>query len=284
VNEALNDAKVSVYPVNVAGVTTSTAYQAETRPVRGIGAMVQSQDLLEQNETDTMQVLADGTGGKICTGDNDLGDCVRKAVEDSSDFYEVSYYPDSPYWDSEFRNISVMTDVHGAHLAYRQGYFANPQGSPDPKVQAAQLKTDCDNYLDATEIPFTARSLPPDSPGELKFSLLIDASALSLPQTADGSHHLDLAVGVCTYNEKGWAVNLMNYPVNIKLGPQQFDTVTTTGKLADTINIPAPKPAAIRLLVKDVSTGKLGSVYIKTGDLVAAVPKPAEDPNEVFQQ
>jgi hypothetical protein len=76
----------------------------------------------------------------------------------------------------------------------------------------------------------------------------------------------------------------MNYPVNLSLDAKKYETLTTTGKLADTISIPAPKPAAIRLLVKDVSTGKLGSVYIKTGDLVAAVPKPAEDPNEVFQQ
>ena len=56
-----------------------------------------------------------------------------------------------------------------------------------------------------------------------------------------------------------------------------------TGKLTDTIMVPGPKPAAIRLLVKDVATGKLGSVYIKTYSLVAQVPKPADDPNAVFQ-
>jgi len=269
VNAALSDAKVTVYPINVAGVTT--AYQSPIGPLGGSGGKGATiPDLLEQDEHDTMQVLADGTGGKICTGDNDLGDCVRKAVEDSSDFYEIAYYPDSPYWNGEFRNISVKTNAHGAHLAYRQGYFANPQGSPDPKQQAAQLQIECNNYLDATEIPFTAKSMPADSQDQLKFSLLVDSAPLTFSPNSDGSHQLNLAIGVCTYNQKGWAVNLMNYPVNIKLSPQQFATVNTTGKLTDTVRVAGPKPAAIRLLVKDVSSGRLGSISIKTGGPVAA--------------
>jgi hypothetical protein len=93
---------------------------------------------------------------------------------------------------------------------------------------------------------------------------------------SDGSHQLNLAVGVCTYNQKGWAVNLMNYPVNIKLSPQQIETVNKTGKLTDTVRVPGPKPAAIRLLVKDVTTGRLGSIYIKTNDLAAAPPASPE--------
>jgi hypothetical protein len=69
----------------------------------------------------------------------------------------------------------------------------------------------------------------------------------------------------------------MNYPVRVALDAKRYETLTTTGKLADTISIPGPRPAAIRLLVKDVSTGKLGSVYIKTRDLVAGVSKPTGD-------
>jgi hypothetical protein len=69
----------------------------------------------------------------------------------------------------------------------------------------------------------------------------------------------------------------MNYPVKVALDAKRYETLTATGELADTISIPAPIPAAIRLLVKDVSTGNLGSVYIKTGDLVAGISKPAED-------
>jgi hypothetical protein len=277
----LSNAKVAVYPVNLAGVQTLQAYQAGARPPdvtpTGMSENVSRDILMQAASVDTMQEIADGTGGKICTGDNDLGDCIRKAVDDSSDFYEISYYPNSGDWNGEFRKIIVKTGQKGARLSYRQGYFASPEGAPDAKAQGAQMKSDCDDYLDATSVPFTARYLPSAMPGELKFSLLIDASALTIPPTADGNHQLDLAVAVCTYSEKDWPLKVMNYPVRVALDAKRYETLTTTGKLADTISIPGPRPAAIRLLVKDVSTGKLGSVYIKTRDLVAGVSKPTGD-------
>ena len=139
-------------------------------------------------------------------------------------------------------------------------------------MQAAQLQIDCNDYLDATEIAFTARSLPADSPAELKFSLLIDASALTIPPSGDGSRQLNLDVAVCTYNEKLWPLKLMNYPVNIKMSSQQLNTLMSTGKLADTIRVPGPKPSAVRLLVKDVASGRLGSIYIRTDGLPAKYP------------
>jgi VWFA-related protein len=284
----LSDAKVAVYPVNLAGVQTLQAYQAGARPPdvtpQGMAGNT-TRDILYQNASvDTMHVLADQTGGIVCTGDNDLGDCVHKAMDDSSDFYEIAYYPDSGDWNGDFRKITIKTGLKGAHLNYREGYFALPEGSSDPKVQEAKMQSECDDYLDATSLSFTATNLPSPTEGQLKFSILIDSSALTIPSMPDGNHQLNLEIAVCTYNEKDWPLKLMNYPVNLALDAKKYETLTATGKLADTISIPAPKPAAIRLLVKDVSTGKLGSVYIKTGDLVAAVPKPAEDPNEVFQQ
>jgi len=279
-NNALSDAKVAVYPVDLAGVTTLSAFTAQTRlgapsPTPGQDAIAtantgQINELYQEHLS--MYDLAEGTGGKVCTGDNDLGDCVRKAVDDSSDFYEISYYPDSPDWNGEYRKVFLETHQHGAHLSYRQGYYATPEGSPDPQSQATELQDHCNDMLNATAITFTAKSLPADSPDQLKFSLTVDAAAVSLPAIGDGNHQLNLEVAVCTYNAKQWPLNLMNYPVNIKLNAQQFATVNATGKLTDTVRVPGPKPAAVRLLVKDVVTGRLGSIYIKTGDLVAAVP------------
>jgi VWFA-related protein len=278
----LSDAKVAVYPVNPAGVQTYQLYQgaarltaAQTAP-QGFSQSM-TRDVMTQNASvDTMHMVADGTGGIVCTGDNDLGDCVRKAVDDSSDFYEISYYSDSPYWNGEARKIEVKSTQHGARLEYRKGYFASPEGNPDPKLQSAELQSDCDDYLDATSVTFTAKNLPSDTPGDLKFSLVVDPAALTFTPTADGTRQLNLDIAVCTYNQKDWSLNLMNYPVNRKLTAQQFNGLMATGKLTDAILVPGPKPAAIRLLVKDVATGKLGSVYIKTDGLVAEVPQHGE--------
>jgi len=304
-NAVLSDAKVAVYPVNLAGVQTLQVYQAGQRSLGNAPTIAQastanavtrmggasdryadaaSRDIANQNaRVDTMHDVADGTGGIVCTGDNDLGDCVRKAVDDGSDFYEIAYYSNSEDWNGDFRKIEVKTELKGVHLEYRQGYFATPEGDPDPKVQSKQLQSDCDDFLDATSVTFTAKNLPSDAPDQLKFSLAVDPGPLTFAATPDGGRQLNLDVAVCTYNEKDWPLKLMSYPIHLKLTAQQYDGLMGTGKLTDTIRVPGPKPAALRLMVKDVSTGKLGSVYIKTGDLAAAAPEQKGDPHAVFQ-
>jgi VWFA-related protein len=272
----MSDAKISVYPVNVAGVQTLDAYRAEANPpdlrAGSLASAVNRNILQRAGEQDTMQTIAEGTGGKVCTGDNDLSDCIRKAIDDSSDFYEIAYYPDSTDWSGQFKKITIKSDQRGAHLAYRAGYYATPIGSTDSKVEAVQLQSDCDDYLNATAIAFMAKSTQADRSGELKFSLLIDSAGLTLTPTADGRHQLNVALAACTYNEKGWPLRLMNYPVNLKLNARQYSTLTTTGRLLDSISLPGPRPAAVRLLIKDIASGKLGSLYIKTDDVVAQLP------------
>lgn len=269
-NGVLSDAKVAVYPINVAGVQTSDVYKADlTRTnitTTGMEDAVSQQNVYLAAAQDTMQAIADGTGGKICTGNNDLGDCVHKAMDDSSDFYELTYYPSANDWNGEYRKILVKTERSGAHLAYRQGYFATPQGSDDAKTQSTELQADCNDFLDATAVSFHAKRLQAASPQELKFSVFVDASSLTFAPTNDGGHNLDVTVGVCTYNEKGWPMKLMNYPTRRSLTAAQYDLLLSTGSVSEIITVPGPKPAAVRLLVKDVASRRLGSIYINSAD------------------
>jgi hypothetical protein len=273
-NGALSDAKISVYPVNVAGVQTLSFYSAESRPSSGspgaVSSAVSRQTLNLSNQQDVMETIADGTGGKVCVGDNDLGDCIRKAMDDSSDYYELEYYPDSPNWNGDYRKVLITTEQRGAHLAYRQGYFATPLGNGDPKAQQAALQADCQDFLDATSVLFTAKSLPADSPGQLKFAVSVDPSGLTFAPTADGSHQLNVSVAVCTFNEKGWPVQLMNYAINRKLDAGQYNSLLKGASVRQSIFVPAPKPAAVRLMVQDVSSGRLGSVHIDVDNKPAA--------------
>ena len=270
----LSDAKVAVYPVNVAGVQTLREYQSGTRrpdvTSNGISDSALRDVLMQAASVDSMLEIADDTGGVVCTGDNDLGDCVRKAVDDSSDFYEISYYSNSADWNGEFRKIAVKTAQHRTHLAYRQGYYATHEGTPGSKDESIKLQSDCEDYIDSTAIQFSAKSLPPDAQGALRFALTIDAAPITFALAPDGGHVMHLAVAACTYNEKGWTLKLMSFPADRKLDAKQFQILANTGRLSDMISVPGPRPAAVRLLVKDVPTGRLGSIYIKTADAVAA--------------
>lgn len=270
---ALSDAKIAIYPINPAGVRLPPGYEFQAQPfdIRGpsdIAAL--NRDMEGQTRRDdTMQLMADATGGAVCTGDNDLADCVHKAVDDSSEFYEIAYYPNSKDWKGEYRQIILDTKVKGLHLEYRQGYYATPLDSDDPKVQAAAMQVSCDDSLDATAVPFKAIRLPADAPDQLKFGISIDAPGLTLTGVGN-QREVDVAVAVCTLDKKGSPIKLMNYPIHRTLSAREAASLAAGGAVSEAIFVPGPKPAAVRLLVKDVASGRLGSIYIKTDDLNAA--------------
>jgi VWFA-related protein len=267
VASVLSEAKVAVYPINPAGVQTSMLFEAGTRP-RSLspgytGQALARESLALAGKEDTMQVVAEGTGGQVCTGSNDLGDCVRKAMDDSSTFYEIAYYPDSQTWNGEYRRITVKTTQPGLRLAYRQGYFANPEGGQSLKNQKAELQqAACEDYLNATSVPFAAKNLPPDSPDGLKFHLAIDVSALTFLPAGNGNAGLNLAVAVCTFDKKGKPSVFMSDPVHREFNPKEYQWLTTHG-LPHIVSVPSPKPTALRLLVMDIPSGRMGSVGVK---------------------
>jgi hypothetical protein len=248
-------------------------YDWQRRPDNPIGPArleALARETEEQNrETDTMQTMADATGGAVCNGDNDLADCVHKAVDDSSEFYEIAYYPSSKDWKGEYRRIILDTKAKGLHLEYRQGYYATPLDSDDVKVQAAEMQANCDDSLDATAVPFKVVKLPADAPDQLKFGMSIDLPGLTLTGVGN-QREVDVAVAVCTLDKKGSPIKLMNYPIHRTLNGREAASLATGGGISEAIFVPGPKPPAVRLLVKDVASGRLGSIYIKTDDLVAA--------------
>jgi VWFA-related protein len=276
-NSALSEAKVAIYPVDIGGVRNLQVYSAAARPANPyanesttvdalrVSSAADRQIVMQNNEQDTMHALADSTGGKVCTGDNDIAQCIRRAVEDSSDFYEISYYPGAGEWNGEYRRVFVEVKQHGARLRYREGYYATPEGSPDPQSQAAEMQKDCGDLLNATGLVFSAKPLPDDKPGQLRFAIAIDPGALTFTAAPDGGQQLNVEIGVCTIDRSGLPEKLMNYPLSLKLNGPQYNTLIAGGHLQDSILVPGPIPAAVRVMVKDVPSGRLGSVYILTG-------------------
>jgi len=272
----LSEAKVAVYPINPAGVTAPAVFDAGTRPRNatgpGVGATLRRETTTRNAQQDSMEAIAQGTGGQICTGDNDLGHCVQKAVDDSSTFYEIAYYPNSENWNGEYRKITLKSRQSGLHLAYRDGYFASAEGADSATDQKAELQSACQDYLNATSIFMAAKRLPADSPEKLKFYLMANLSALTLAPLNDGSHELNLTMAVCTFDQKGEPLQLMSEPVNRKFDAKEYQSLLAAGGFAHILSIPGPKPAAVRLIVKDIPSGRLGSVHIKVDDSAAAAP------------
>jgi VWFA-related protein len=281
----LSEAKVAVYPINPAGVRT-TGFDAGARGADSSMPPPEAEDpvgflqrdiTLRNAEQDTMETVAQDTGGRICTGDNDLSDCVHKAVDDSSTFYEIAYYPDSQNWNGEYRKIILKSRRSELHLAYRSGYFARAAGAENATDEKAELESACGDFLDATAILIAAKRLPGESAESLKFHLVANLNALTLAPMPDGGHELNVIVAACTFDKEGSPVQMMTEAVNRKFDAKAYQSLTAAGGFAHVVYIPGPKPAAVRLMVKDLPSGRLGSVHIKLDDTAGATPAaPAE--------
>src|SRR5258708_20188578 len=116
-----------------------------------------------------MQNLAEKTGGKACLNTNDLSEGVKRAIDDSPSYYELTYFPADANWHGEFRRISVKTTRPGVQLSFREGYFAREADATITAKDAKDTDTHvsqaaCNDFLPATSILVKASSLPPDHP------------------------------------------------------------------------------------------------------------------------
>lgn len=270
VGTALMDGKIAIYPVDAGGVRTQSMFEASARvrqPSNGarLGQSIQREDALRQSAQQVMRDLADQTGGRVCLGDNDFADCVKKAVDDASSYYELAYYPSDGDWKGEFHRITIKTTRSGVHLWYREGYFARPLAaegnSAEQQADAAIQKAVCQDPLPSTAILLIVRVLPPDQPGAAKYFFAIDPHMLTFGAAEAGEHILDTTLAACTFDKTGKAMQYFHKTSQAKLDEQQFATashgVTETFQIA-----PQPGTVRVRLLVRDSASGHIGSVDI----------------------
>jgi VWFA-related protein len=289
---ALADAKVAVYPMDPGGVKTSSYFDASSRPrrvsdPRSMGQAIDREDTKRISSQESMQELAEQTGGRICVNNNDIADCVKTAVNDGSSYYELGYYPESGDWHGEFHRIVVKTVQSGVHLAYRSGYFATADASPvdsakgqptqaDPRLQQAV----CHDLLISTSIVLMARSLPTDQPDLAKFFLAIDTRALTFPPSEDGGHNLSITVAACSFDKTGKPLQYSQENVALKLTSPQFDSINAHHGVTHVLAIqPKPDTARVRLLVRDGFSGLMGSVEVPYESAAKTPATPAAAPN-----
>jgi hypothetical protein len=283
---ALMEGKIAIYPVDAGGVRTQSMFEAEARvrqPKNGqrMGQAIQREDELRQGAQQVMRDLADQTGGRVCIGDNDFADCVKKAVDDASSYYELAYYPESGDWHGEYHRISIKTTHPRVHLWYREGYNAQPLGNVQSTAVAvpqeadpAMRKAACEDPLPSTAILLMAKTIAPDQPGAANYFLAIDPRMVTFTAPQGGIRELGISVAACTFDKTGQPLQYLQKNSLTKLNDQEFAAashgVTQTFQFA-----PKPGVARVRLMVHDSVSGRIGSVDIPYTESSGGAPAAA---------
>jgi len=283
---ALADAKVSVYPVNPAGVQTQSFYQADKAPPKTTylqqtyaGARsLNREDLSRFSGVESMTEVAKQTGGSICINNNDLGDCVRTAVEDGSSYYELAYYPNASDWRGEFHRIIVKTNRPGVQLSYREGYFAQEnRPGKEPGKEKDKSGNDrlleeaaCGDLLTGTAILVVGRPLPPDTPKQAKYFLSVDTKMLTATGGDDSKPEIRLDYAVCAFDRSGKALQYLEDSVSQKFTPAEYSSLRGFPHVIEFA--PREGTTRVRLVVRDPATGRVGSFDAPYDASAAAIP------------
>jgi VWFA-related protein len=265
---ALTDAQIAVYPVDPRGMDTQQVFDPESRAKMNPfseGAALGRESNLRFSSQQSMQDLAEQTGGKVCLNNNDLSECVKRAIDDSSSYYELTYYPTDKNWHGEFRRITVKTTRPGVQLSFREGYYARESDATISAKDAKDTDTHvsqaaCNDFLTATSILVEASALPPDQPGQTKYFLVIDPNALSFGAPDGGVRNVQIELATCMFNARGLPLQYNRQSIGQKFTETEYQSIKAHG-ISHTISfVPKPETARVRLLVCDTRTGMIGSV------------------------
>lgn len=266
----LNRANVAIYPVDAHGVTgdpsisPSVTGGPETLAVRQNDQSFTTATLTAEQETrDTSKKLADGTGGMAFFGTNNVKDALQRAFDDSRYAYTLGFYPDHGKWNGAFRKIKVQVRTDGTRLRYRNGYFAEPEKVESEAQAKAAIRDTVMGPLDATSLGIIVSGKLVGAATERKTELHIglDPKQLLLQDT-DNHRKGALDLYFVQRDAKGESVAAENQRIGLNLEEKQYEYLSSAGiVLARHLTI-SPQAKELRVLLRDVGSGALGSVTI----------------------
>ncbi len=264
-----NRSNVSIYTVDSRGLLTATpGGDASTGASGGTamfsGATVVSQSQSRQDSRDTHATLAGDTGGRSFFDTGDFGKIFASVQNDNSGYYLLGYYSSNPVYDGRWRRIGVKVKLPaGAHLRYREGYYApknfgvfttedrerqleEAMQSPDPEVELPIAVETARFRLNANQIfvPIAAKLAP---------------SALQWAEKR-GSHETSfdfLAEARDPRNNR--VMGTLRDTITVKLDADRFTEVQQRALVYQGGMILAPGTYKLKFLARENESGRIGT-------------------------
>ncbi len=313
----LTRAQVAVYPVDARGVMTDSSIDVSngTENINeGSGAaaadaqMSSLVSVAQQHET--MDAMAEDTGGHAFYNTNGLTQAVQKAVENGSNYYTVSYSPTNTEWDERFRTVKVKVDQPGVKLEYRSGYYAvdpnNPKraaiggaaiavnapttmatammhGGPDPAEILFKVRIR-PSSMPAQETPLASNQSNPDPKVKVEgpfkaygVDLVPDARAMSCRVEPSGNRHCSIEVWTFIYNSDGQKLITASNRLHTYMTPADYAKLLTGGMaFHQEISVPVKGQYFLRTAIHDMNSDRVGAVEVPIQAVAKLPPLEAE--------
>ncbi len=224
-------------------------------------SIVHQPRLAEQAKFSTMRTLAERTGGRAFYNSNDLAGAFRRAADDSRLTYLLGYYPSDDDWDGRFRKTRVEVKRPGVKLHYRDGYFALPDEPRNREYREETLEAAMFSPVEASALGLTVRADLSEK-NELTLFIGVDPRDITFrPKESEWECELDVWLVQLDRQEKH--LDTIARTNKLRLGQLDYERIMRTrGLVLPEKMKPSKKALLVRVMVRDVDSGALGSVTI----------------------
>jgi VWFA-related protein len=274
--EALNRVNMAIYPVDARGVEPGVGMSpnirsAPAQPSLASGGFFERQDIHESSN-----LLADRTGGKAFYGSNDIRDALRRAFDDGRYACNIGFYPDHGEWNGKFHELKVKVKADGARLRYRQGYYASIDGSTADDAVKSALQQAAVSPLETTSLGLVVNGkiLAPSSARNLQLQIALDPKQFLLKGSGDRQKGaLDMAFVQRDVSGNVLAGDKQHLEINFE--QKQYEFLCKAGMVLQRQITVLPGSDEIRVVVRDLGSGSVGSVTIPVKTFFPGAPSPA---------
>jgi VWFA-related protein len=225
---------------------------------------------------DSMSALAEGTGGFLVHGSNDLSLGLGQILRDSDARYLLAYSPENTPRDGRFRSITIKLPRHPELVARtRRGYFAPDDGRPVPKVAVSARTPGTTGYdpelrkalgslvpLEGVPLQMTADFVDQAPDGaQVLIRATVDLNGMSF-EIADDRRHAQLEFVGIVYAESGLVVGeVEGHHVDLDLTPATYQQMLKEGLHYQKTVPLRPGMYQVRLVAREERTRKMGSAF-----------------------
>jgi VWFA-related protein len=276
--------RIAVFPIDVRGLMVQPSFDLSRKKTEKGPQEIQEFETETAGEHDTMNALAQETGGRAIYNTNDLQGAIDQVIHTGPLYYTLRYSPANKTLDNQLRHIDVKVDRNNVRLAFHHEYYASSREgvagkdhyNPVDFFHAAMQK----GYPESSQIVLKVRvnssaslaenvGLGAGEAGKSKGTtshIGIDiAAAIAAMQTqraSDDSRRGELVIGVVAYGEHGEVLNSQTKQGDLTFTPSEYAHVLESGFLFH-LDIDVPHGAScIRVGVFDPLSASIGTVEI----------------------
>jgi len=263
---ALNNANIAIYGVDVKGTRVN---QRRPRQENGFyhngaiglgrNARISGIPMISSDDPgdDAIKVLSAATGGKACTANGGLKDCIDEAVADSSNYYTLGFYVPQDNRKPGWHKLELKLVSANASVRARNAYYLASRLTPSDSEIGRTLRDTAYAKIGYTGVGFTVERKPANSPSQPIMRILVPASSVLL---SPGHPQLSYDIVTVPLTPSGEPASDLRV-IHLNLNEQQTQMALTNGwSFSDPVQ--GAGSQAVKYILRDNGTGRIGSVVV----------------------